>query len=543
MPDSADRYDRRTFLSRGASTAAALGLAGVGLPTLLEGCGSSTKSAPHVSSTPGVSTLTPKRGGSITVGLNSEIDGFLPSASHFDNSGLTYANTIFDTLTVVAADGSAKPYLAQSVTPNSDLTVWTITLRPGVTFHDGSALTADVLKANFDSLQASPLTGPALAGVVESFVKVSDLVVAVNCAEPIVAFPHYLSTQLGYVIGMAQLDSASSTKPIGTGPFSLQSWVPNDHFTAIRNPHYWRPGFPYLDSITYKPIVIDESRENSLKSQTIMNLRDSAGFQQVLNPSAGQGDMDFIILNTSVDPTNDIVVRQALAYATNVDELVKLFGAGITQPNRSLFPPGSPYRADDNGYPTYNLAKAKQLVAQAAPNHGGKIELTLATVTDPRLLNEIQAVASMWGLAGIQVTVSTVEQVTFIDNLVTGKYQAYTDEQFGASDPDLNYVWMSPTTASGPIALNFSRNKDDALEAALQKGRTMSDPTERIQAYQEVDKRLAQDLPYLWSNLATWSLTGSTAVMNFNNLTLPDGSRALGFANGVYDPTSTWRSS
>ena len=81
----------------------------------------------------------------------------------------------------------------------------------------------------------------------------------------------------------------------------------------------------------------------------------------------------------------------------------------------------------------------------------------------------------MWGLAGIQTTVSEVEQVTFIDNLVTGKFQAYTDEQFGATDPDLNYVWLSPTTANPPIALNFARNKDDALEAALQQGRTTSD--------------------------------------------------------------------
>ena len=65
---------------------------------------------------------------------------------------------------------------------------------------------------------------------------------------------------------------------------------------------------------------------------------------------------------------------------------MKLFGAGIAKPNLSLFPPGSPYRAADNGYPTYDLAKAKQLVAQAAPNHGGTIKIALATITDPRLL-------------------------------------------------------------------------------------------------------------------------------------------------------------
>ena len=551
MADSADRYDRRAFLARGASTAAAVGLAGVGVPALLAGCSSSTpSSAPHLL-TPGIGTGTPRRGGTITVGLNSEIDGFLPSTNHFDNSGLTYANTIYDTLTVVAADGTAKPYLAQSVTPNADSTVWTITLRPGVLFHDGTPLNADVLLANIQQLQASALTGQALKPITGA-AKVSDLAITVSCNEPLVAFPHYLATQVGYVVAMAQLQSQSSTKPVGTGPFSLVSWVPNDHMTVQRNPHYWRAGLPYLDGVTYKPIAEDQSRENSLRSGTvdmmvtrdpnaIRDLRGNSNYQLVLNPTVGQSDMDFIVLNTSVDPTNDPLVRQALAYATDAVQLVKLFGAGIAVPNLSLFSPGSPYRSANNGYPTHDLAKAKQLVAQAAPNHGGSIKIELATITDPRLLEEIQAVASMWGLAGIQTTVSQVEQVTFIDNLVTGKFQAYTDEMFGASDPDLNYVWLSPTTANPPIALNFARNKDDALETALQEGRTQSGSAVRTQAYQEVDKRLAQDLPYLWIAAATWSLFGSNSVMNFNNLTFPDGSRAAGFSNGIFDPTPIWR--
>ena len=489
MADSADRYDRRAFLARGATTAAAVGLAGVGVPSLLAACSTTPSAAPHQSSSPGVGTGPPKRGGSVTMGLNSEIDGFLPTTNHFDNSGLTYANTLFDTLTVVGADGSAKPYLAQSVTPNADMTVWTINLRPGITFHDGSPLNADVLLANIQALQTSALTGQALRGVVNSVAKVNELAVAVTCAEPIVAFPHYLATQVGYVIAMSQLQSQSSTKPIGTGPFSLVSWEPNDHMTVTRNPHYWRAGLPYLDGLTYRPISEDQSRENSLRSNTIdlmvtrdpdaiRDLRDNSSYQLVLNPSVGQGDMDFVILNTAVDPTNDLMVRQALAYAIDVDELVKLFGAGIAKPNLSLFPPGSPYRAADNGYPKYDLAKAKALVAQAAPNHGGTIKIALATITDPRLLEQVQAVASMWGLAGIQVTVGEVEQVTFIDNLVTGKFVTYTDEMFGAPDPDLNYVWLSPTTANPPIALNFARNKDDALEADLQQ-RAAPCPTAR----------------------------------------------------------------
>ncbi len=89
----------------------------------------------------------------------------------------------------MAADGSAKPYLAQSVTPNADLTVWTITLRPDVTFHDGSPLNADVLVANFQPLQTSALTGQAAGRRGDRRHQVERPVGDVHCAEPIVAFP------------------------------------------------------------------------------------------------------------------------------------------------------------------------------------------------------------------------------------------------------------------------------------------------------------------------------------------------------------------
>ena len=553
MGDAAQRYDRRGFLSRGASAAAALGLAGVGLPTLLEACGSTKPPAAGRTSTPGVGTGPPRRGGTVTIGLNSEIDGFLPTASHFDNSGLTYANTVFDSLTRIGADGQAHPYLAQSVQGNSDRTVWTVTLRPGITFHDGSALDADVLVANLNALRQSPLTGQAVAPV-SAVRKVGDLAMQVTCDEPLVAFPYYLSTQIGYPVALAQLDAANSTHPIGTGPFVYQSWEPNDHFTATRNPHYWRAGLPYLDAVTYKPIADDQSRQDALGSgavdmmvtrdpTTIKDLGDAAGFAQVadLTQRHGQTDMDFIILNTTVAPTSDLVVRQALAHALDAQEIVRLFGAGVTEVNTSLFPPGSPYRPADNGYPAFDLAKAKALVAQAAPNHGGKLSITLDTVTDPRLNEIIQAVGNMWQAAGFTVSLGQIEQVTFIDNLVEGTFVAYTDEMFAAADPDLNYVWLSSTTANPPIALNFARNKDPQLEAALQQGRTSLDQAARVEAYQAVDRRLAADLPYLWFSRATWSVTAADSVANFNHMTLPDGSLDEGFDAGVCTPTPIWR--
>jgi peptide/nickel transport system substrate-binding protein len=560
VADSADRYDRRAFLGRGAAGAAGLALVGAGGPLLLSACGgstpSTTTSSGSTSTTPGVSAANPRRGGSVIIGMSSDIDGFLPALSHFDNTGLTYANAVFDTLTAVAADGSIRPHLAASVVPNTDMTAWTVTLRPNVQFHDGSPLTADVVLQNFHALKISALTAQAVAPIT-SVTASGDLAVVFNCEEPLVAFPAYLTTQVGYVIALAQLNNpstaAASNHPIGTGPFKYVSWEPNDHFTVERNPNYWRPGLPYLDTITFKPIVSDQSRESSLRSTTIdlmvshdpgiiADLRHDSAFQQVtdLNQSIGQPDMDFICLNTEKPPLDDITVRQALAYATNPAEIVKLFGDNVITANTSLFPPGSIYRAADNGYPKYNLAKAKQLVAQAAPAHGGSLSLELIDITDPRQALIIQALQSMWQEAGFKVTLGEIQQVTYIDQLVGGDFQAAADEQFGAPDPDINYVWLSPTTANPPIALNFARNKDARIETALQLGRTHADQATRIHAYQTVDKLLSEDLPYLWISRAPWSLTGSDTVMNFANPILPDGTRGQGFSGGVFTPAQIW---
>ena len=243
---------RRVFLSRGAATGGVI-LVGAGASAGLAGCssgssGSSTTTGANKGGKAGVSTGTPKRGGKAVIGTTADIDGFFPPTNHWDNNGFLYANTIYDPLTAVAADGSIKPYLAETITPNSTYTAWTLKLRSGITFHDGSPLTAAVVKANFDALKASALTGIALKQVTS--VTITDpLTVVYNFADPFVSLPASLATQVGYVVGQAMLDAASKSPmtpphPVGTGPFIYDNWQPNDHFTATRNPHYWRSGFP-----------------------------------------------------------------------------------------------------------------------------------------------------------------------------------------------------------------------------------------------------------------------------------------------------------
>ena len=272
---SGSELSRRSFLSRGAATGGLLML-GAGGASVLAGCSSSpstsstTSSGSSTGSKPGVGTGTPKRGGTLTVGTIAEIDGFYPPTNHWDTNGFLYANAVFDPLMAVAADGSIQPYLAKTMTSNSTYDVWTMTLRSGIQFSDGSPLNSLVVVANFEALKKSALTGVALAQVA-SVTTPDAMTVVYTLTGPNPSFPAGLTTQVGYVVGVAMIQQATNNPsaaptPIGTGPFTYSEWQPNDHFTATRNPHYWRAGLPYLDAITFKPIPDTDQREATLRS-------------------------------------------------------------------------------------------------------------------------------------------------------------------------------------------------------------------------------------------------------------------------------------
>ena len=550
---------RRTFLSRGAAVGGAVvlaGAAGSALSACSTSSSSSSSTAAASGSKPGVGTGTPVRGGSLTVGTVAEVDGFYSPANHWDANGYLYALAIYDPLCAIAADGSIQPYLCQSITPNSTFDTWTMTLRPNIKFSDGSALTSAVVVSNYQVLNASLLTGQALTQIT-SVTAPDAMTVVYKLAAPNPGFAAGLTTQVGFVFGQAMIDAVkagnSRPTPVGTGPFIYQSWEPNNHFTATRNPNYWRAGLPYLDQITYRPIPDTVQREATLKTggidmamstdpNTIKRFSGQSGYQVVdtLTGVLGEPSMAFIMLNTAVAPTNDLRIRQALAMSLDQATVQKIFGGGYAKPATGLFLSDSQYYSD-TGYPKYNPAAAKKLVAAYAAEHG-KPSLQLLTITDPRLAQVVQIIQQMWNQVGFDVTIGQVEQATIISNFIAGKFQAATSYQFGTIDPDLNYVWWSTTTAKpvGSIALNFARNSDPVIEQNMLTGRHSTDKAARVKAYQTVNEQLAKDLPYLWLEQYIFSEVATTRVQNFANPTLPSGAPQYAFDEGIFVPTQIW---
>ncbi len=558
-----DPIDRRSFLARGTATGvgiAAIGASGGLLAACSSGSGSSSTTGAIATHPNGVSTATPKPGGALVFGVDAEEKGFSPTQGTFDEVGILYARTVFDPLMILAADSTPQPYLAQSVTPNGDYTVWTITMRPNLVFHNGSPCAAAAVAANFAAHKASALTGPAIT-TIDTVTVTSPLVVTIIMKSPWVPFDYYLTGGIGgqfaFIAEPNWLNSNSQTNPVGTGPFVFQEWVPNDHFTATKNPHYWRSGYPYLDSITYKPIPDPDQLLSSLTSgsvdimhsdtpNAISTLRSdtSLGYVDDSTNVAGESDMGCLLLNLDKPPFNNLKVRQATAYAISSAQYVKVIDQGIFPTSNGPFSSNSPYYVADNGYPVYNVSKAKQLVQEAQQETGQPVSVTVNHVPDPTTTRIAEYLQQALQTAGITVTLSPIQQAQIINTALLGTFQAQVWRQFGAVDPDMNYIFWSPTNANTPgFSINMARNTDPAMQTALLQGRKSPNKSDRIAAYQQVSKLLGSDIPYVWYDRTVWAIGAQPTVENFDNPTTPTGAKAFGLIGGAIWPTQIWLNS
>ena len=545
--------------------------------------GSSKKSTASGSSGSGGSgsssadTTKPVEGGSVTYGLEAETAGglCLPEAQ-LAISGIQYAHAIYDTLTAPNADGKFVPFLASKVEHNADSSVWTVTLRDGIKFHDGTPLTATVVKNNLDAYRGSyPGRTPLLFSFV--FAKyIKDITaddaaktVTITANQPWPAFDSYLwsSGRLG-IMAQKQLDEKGECAKdlIGTGPFKLKEWVVNDHFTAVKNPDYWQKDkdgnqLPYLDQITFKPVEDSQARFNALQSgQFDLIHTDSAIIEEQLRALASRGQLTnnesdkfdevvHIMLCTAVDPASDKVcpgspfsnihARKAVALALDRDSLIHVREKDIPKKASGPFAPGAVGFLDDAGFPQFNLDQAKQEVAAYKADTGKDLEFTWGTGTDPESIETQNFLKGMFEAAGMKVSTYQVEQTQYISVGIQRNYQMYDWRNFPGSDPDSLFVWWHCDTAPAvPTApcdnpVNFNGFNDPTISADLDKGRTESDPAKRKASYEDMNRQFSKQLYDIWTYWPVWDVPTATKVHGVLGPDLPDGSKPFeGLATG-----------
>jgi ABC-type transport system substrate-binding protein len=349
------------------------------------------------------------------------------------------------------------------------------------------------------------------------------------------------------------LNSPSGTShPVGTGPFVFQDWVPNTHMTATKNPHYWRKGYPYLNSITFKPIIDPGARVNALETGEIdiMHTSSPNGLLQFRGDRrwsyydnsgqvVGQPTVQCMMLNTAAAPFNNHTLRTAMAKAVNQTQFAKVIDKGVDAPMKGLFVPGSDYYTK-TAYPAYDPAGAAHLVKQVQQQTGKPVSFTLNSTGNSDVVRAAEFLQQELQSAGMHVNINIIAQSTLISNALAGTYQATLWRQFGAVDPDLNYVWWSTNTVGPPLPLNMARNVDPRIQTALVAGRASNVKADRVKAYQQINQYLAEDIPYIWFARDTWAVVANPKVQNFANPVTMQGSKAVAFDEGVLWPTQIW---
>lgn len=515
-------------------------------------CGSSNDSSAPAETAP---PPAPVSGGTLVVGTSSEVDGFNPLSNQWSGPAYQIGRAVYDPLVVMDRDGNWQPYLAQSITPNEDFTVWTFELRPGITFHNGEKLDADALKLFFDEATTSPLSSQ---GFPEKPVvtKTGDMTVTLTFTQPWSEMPTALVEQPGYVIAPEQIRSGSGDQPIGTGPFVYDEWVPDNHFRAVKNPNYWRQGEPYLDSIEFRPIPDPALRLTALEAGDVDAVETGSIGQAKLDEMRSKGftvtdDVDNVgavnlLMNNDSPTVKDKRVREAIVAAIDREA----FRNAVLDPSYEVA--DQPYPSDskwhtDVDYPAYDPERAKQLVEEYEAENG-PIDISIMIIASGAPSSPAQYLQQQLEDVGIDVTIDDVEQVSFVQRFVSGDYDTvYLGSFFGAADPDGNYPFLISKGAAPEtlIKLNFARYRNPDVDAALQAQRNTDDEATRQAAWGDIWDAFAEDLPYAFLAYDTQAWVTDSDVYGLTGYTTPEGvelpaiNRWTPFYTGVYRANAT----
>ena len=467
----------------------------------------------------------PQAGGSVIMAIEAEPEGLDPTRYAFAGSGHFVASAVFDPLATLDEEGRPVPYLAEAIEGDDTGTVWTITVRDGVTFHDGSPVDADAIVANLEAHRVSIITGAALQTVSEITTPTPDTV-QITLEQPWFAFPAVMTSQVGYVAEPAALEANTIvSSPVGSGPFVFEEHEPNAEWSFTRYDDYWRTSdggqqLPYLEEIAFRPIPDDAARlkaledgdadlMNTFRPEEVLTLRNS-DYKLV---EYSTGEEEFLMLNTTTPPFDNLIARQAVAYATDSARWIDELNQGVGEQTNGPFAPGQLGYLADNGYPEYDMDKAKELVAQYEAETGGPLAFTYMTVDDPTNLRNHQFLANLYEEAGMQVTVEGLAQINLIAQSATGNYQLSAFRNFGFPDPDTDAVFWAPSSIrEAGVSLNFPRFDDPALQDAIDEARASLDDEARDAAYQKVSRSFGEQVPYIWLTRANWVLAANPRV-------------------------------
>jgi peptide/nickel transport system substrate-binding protein len=477
---------RRQFLLRTGAVAASAAAANA-LPL-------STLAAPRGQA------QTPKKGGTLTVGHIGDVDNYDPLTDALDQFQNYGRLLIYGSLTTYAADSSLVGDLATSWELQG--TNWVFKLREGVTWHDGSPFTADDVKYTAERV-LDPSVGSYAAPYIGdgTTVDVVDpLTARFNLPAVNASYPDVLTQ-----VAIVKKDSgdANRDKPVGTGPFTFDSWSPNEQTVYVRNDKYYDPSRPLLDKIVFRPTPDPQVAITNLKAGSVDVVSNQLILPQTAKTLEGQSGVNLFTVDPSTQlayanivwrdgPFTDKRVRQGLAMCLDLNAIKDLVYSGMGTPSNNFMAPLSWAYVDLPNY-EYDPEKAKALFTEAG---FAGFETTIDTIAGyPDLIS----IASIWqdGLkkAGVKATPTTYEINQWLDRWNNGQYQISMNFDINGPDPQRMFVadYLLHIQRKEWADQDLAKKVQDGAAAAI----ATTDQEARKKVYADLQNLLHDELPMI----------------------------------------------
>lgn len=521
----------------------------------LAGCSGSNASPAATTESTDSTIATPSGpvdGGTLDIAVAAAPSKWAPNSGPWTTDELQAARAVYDRLMVRNSNDQPVPELLSKASANSNFTSWTLVVREGVTFSDGSPLTSEIVAFNLRAQQADPSNTDLLAPI--SAITTPDAqTVVVSMFTPWSTFPQLLTTRLGTIAAPATL-LGFDPRPIGTGPFMWFGVDGAGITIVVKNPTYWKKGLPHLDAVRFLPIpeaadrvtaalegkvgmvAIDEPRQLQ-RLETVPNREEKITLHDDRNAERPKVNIAF---ETGRAPFDRISARRAVALATDRAEILSKAFAGQGSIARGMVSDTSPWFVDHSSSGR-DVVRAKKLVEEYTEETG--LPLTFRLLVAPG--TTLERVASLWRgqleEVGIDMAIDLVDPQMLSLAAVLGQFQAILQVGFDSAHPDAyEPLFRGIPAQQSVVSGNTTRYISPLVTKSFNDARTTADVTRQVDDYGTIQEQVAIDIPYLFLVQVREVVVTSTKLRDVTNWSSGSGAEGLGRDDATVSLAQLW---
>ncbi|CCG86761.1 glutathione ABC transporter substrate-binding protein GsiB [Erwinia piriflorinigrans] len=429
--------------------------------------------------------------------------------------------------------------LADSYQASPDGLSYVIKLKKGIKFQDGTDFNAAAVKANLDraSNPENHLKRYNLFKTIASTEVVDASTVKVTLKQPFSAFINNLASPAAAMISPEALKKYGKDigfHPVGTGPYQFVAWNQTDFVKVAKFSGYWKPGYPKLDSITWRPVVDNNTRSAMLQTgeanfafpipfEQAKLLEKNSKLNLVASPSIMQR---YISFNVTQKPFDDPKVRAAIGYAINREALAKVAFAGYATPATGIVPPSIQY-AQQYPAPEYNPAKARELLKEAGYPNGFTTTLW-SSHNHSTAQKVLQFTQQQLAQVGIKVVVTAMDagqraaQVEDKGQKESGVRMFYTGWSASTGEANWALTPLFATQSWPPTIFNTAFYSNPQVDKDLSDALNTTDGEKKAALYKDAQDRIWHDRP--WAPLVVEKLISANTRNLSGFYVMPDTS-------------------